>query len=70
MGNFTAVDGVDAPGKEQWTSIMSMESVPFYYDQMYSGASSELFKQLQLLYIGDTTVEDALSSIQDAQSKK
>lgn len=69
MGNFTAVEGVEAPGKEQWTEIMDAESIPFYYDQMYSGASAELFKQLQLLYIGDTTVEEALQSMQNAQDK-
>lgn len=70
MSNFSAVEGVATPGMEQWQDVLSADSIPFYYDQMYTGASDELFKQLQLLYIGDTTVEDALSSIQAAQDKK
>lgn len=68
--NFSAVEGVETPGKEQWNSILEAESIPFYYDQMYTGASDELFRQLQLLFTGDVTVEEALASMQTAQEKK
>ncbi len=70
MGNFTPVQDVKTAEKEQWWDIINAKSVPFYYDQMYFGASTELYKQLQLMYIEDTTVEDALKSIQEAQDKQ
>ncbi len=70
MSNFTAVDGVAAAGMEDWANNLAEETLPFYYDQMYTGASSELYKQLQLLYIGETSVEDALLSVQTAQEKQ
>ena len=70
MSNLTPVNGVSTTGKEDWTALLSNDSLPFYYDQMYTGASSELYKQVQLMYSGDTTVEDALTSIQTAQEKQ
>lgn len=70
LGNFPAVAGVSKPGMEEWQPLLDSKTIPFYYDQMYTGASSELFKQLQLLYTGDTTVEKALSDIQAVQDKK
>lgn len=70
LGNFSAVAGVSKPGMEEWQPLLDCEAIPFYYDQMFTGASAELFKQLQLLYTGDTTVEKALAEIQTVQDKK
>lgn len=69
-GNFSAVQGISSPGKEQWNELLDAESLPFYYDQMYVGASNEMYKQIQLMFIGDVTVEEALNNIQTVQEKK
>lgn len=70
VGNFSAVSGISSPGKEQWMDLLDAEGLPFYYDKMYVGASNEMYKQIQLMFIGDATVEEVLSSIQTVQEKK
>lgn len=71
MGNFSAVQGAVTPGMEMWDSLVNdYDTVPFYYDQMFTGTKTEMFSQLQLLFTGDTTVEEALLAIQSAQDKK
>lgn len=71
MGNFSAVKGAETSGMEMWNSVLNdYETMPFFYDQMYPGAKTEMYSQMQLLFTGDTTVEDALAAIQSAQNKK
>lgn len=70
VGNFSAVSGISSPGKEQWMDLLDAEGLPFYYDKMYVGASNEMYKQIQLMFIGDATVEEVLSNIQTVQEKK
>lgn len=71
MGNFSAVKGAETSGMEMWNSVLNdYETMPFFYDQMYPGAKTEMYSQMQLLFTGDTTVEEALAAIQSAQEKK
>ena len=70
MSNMTPVQGVTNPSLAMWANLLSEDSLPFYYDQMYSGAQSEFLKQMQLLYSGDTTAEDMAAALQAAQDKK
>ena len=71
MGNFSAVSGAQTPGMEMWNSVLNdYEVMPFFYDQMYAGAKTEMYSQMQLLFTGDTTVEKALQAMQEAQDKK
>ncbi|HNW86910.1 MAG TPA: extracellular solute-binding protein [Candidatus Limiplasma sp.] len=70
MANMTPVQGVANKALAMWTDLLSEDSLPFYYDQMYSGAQSEFFKQMQLLYSGDTTAADMAAALQAAQDKK
>lgn len=70
QSNFSAVTGVTQERSKAWNELLNAESIPFYYDQMYVGASNEMYKQLQLLFVGDVTVEEALANIQAVQDKK
>lgn len=71
MGNFSAVQGAQTPGMEMWDSVLNdYEVMPFFYDQMYAGAKTEMYSQMQLLFTGDTTVKKALEAMQAAQNKK
>lgn len=70
MSNMTPVQGISNAGLDMWSALLSEDSLPFYYDQMYSGAQSEFLKQMQLLYSGDTTAEDMAAALQAAQDKK
>ncbi len=70
MSNMTPVQGVSNPSLSMWADLLSEDSLPFYYDQMYSGAQSEFLKQMQLLYSGDTTAEDMAAALQAAQGMK
>ncbi len=70
MSNMTPVLGVSNPNLTMWAALLAEDSLPFYYDLMYSGAQSEFLKQMQLLYSGDTTAEDMAAAMQAAQDKK
>ncbi len=70
MSNMTPVEGISNAGLDMWAALLSEDSLPFYYDQMYSGAQSEFLKLMQLLYSGDTTAEEMAAALQAAQDKK
>ncbi len=70
MSNMTPVIGVSNASLNMWAELLSEDSLPFYYDQMYSGAQSEFLKQMQLLYSGDTTADEMAAALQAAQDMK
>jgi raffinose/stachyose/melibiose transport system substrate-binding protein len=70
LGNFSAVSGVPSEKLGLWKDVLSLPSVDFAYDYMYTGASSEMFKSAQVMFLGKMTPQEVCQAMQDAQDKK
>jgi raffinose/stachyose/melibiose transport system substrate-binding protein len=70
LGNFSAVSGIDSAKLGLWKDVLSLPSVDFAYDYMYTGASSEMFKSAQVMFTGKMTPLEVCQAMQAAQDKK
>lgn len=73
LSTFSPVKGAPTdfhPLAPLWKPLLDMKSTEFFYSLQFPAANAEMLKQLQIMFLGKTTPEDALNAIQGAQMKK
>lgn len=70
VGNFTSVSGVSSDKLDLWKDVLSLPSTDFFTDYMYTGVSSEMYKDAQQMINDQMTPEEMCTAMQSAQDKK
>ncbi len=65
--NFTPVDGVESETMELWKDLFDLKAEDFYYNRQLPAAQNEMTKQLQLLFMGETTAQEVANAVQEVQ---
>jgi len=73
LNAFSPVIGVPSdfsPMADKFTALFKLKSVDFFWNEMYSGASSEYYKGLQAMFAGQMTPQQVAEAMQKEQDSK